>query len=158
MLNMGVFLRAAGVVSGDLPGRGPIAARAVAFTHALLTCMWPNTHFPMLDAMRARFSTPMDVVSADVKRRYYADHPERSPSWPELHFTDEAILARYGLVESSATQIITFFRQAPIHSITSGDDVATVLTADYDLTCNHAIHGTVPVVQALLAHPPFPVD
>ena len=51
LLNPGVLMRASGMCYGDLPGRGPLEPRALAFQRGLLQGAYPYASFSLLDAM-----------------------------------------------------------------------------------------------------------
>lgn len=134
VLNLGVYLRSAGQVYGELPGCADIPrnTRAEHAHAALLKCMWPNTHFPMLTAGRDRYPNTtekaMKAPTASLVHRVVGN-------WPTLRFTDESILTRYGLEQTDPIAIRNIFA-GPLFYLYTGTDVDTVLRLDYDLTTN----------------------
>lgn len=143
VLNVGVFLRAIGVCSRDLPGSGDLTARARAHAAAIALCSWPNTNFPWIESFRSRFGAPCELT----RTQYWKDHPDRSPTWPLLFFDNEQIMARYkykpdgSLYTQGWNQLQLFFEHAPVASITAGPDIAHVLNVDYDMTTLHYIEA-----------------
>jgi len=141
VLNLGVFLRACGLIVGDLPGRGPIGPRAAAAVHALCLCSYPGTHFPLIEELKSRF--PRDtLIEQEVVAQYYLDHPERNSNWPTLHFTDAAMRERYSLPGWPFVEL--FFHKAPLFSMVSGPDIDHIMAFDYDL----------PSARSLVDEPP----
>lgn len=135
VLNMGVFLRAIGLCSRDLPGQGDLYLRARQHAAAIATCSWPNTHFPLIESFRHRFRDP----SKHTIREYLREHPDRDLAWPELYFTDDEVLKRYkynpdgSLYTCGWTQLHQFMHTADVFTITAGPDLSHVLTLDYDM-------------------------
>lgn len=130
VLNLGVMLRASGVVYGELPGTRADGwrKRAVRQQAALLQCTWPNTHFPLIDSMRARYreTTPQHQACAQRQRKWTED------GWPELQFSDAAILRRYGWV-TPPPDLEYFFHHAAPFTIHSGPSLHHALRTDYGM-------------------------
>jgi hypothetical protein len=130
-LNMGVFLRAIGITNQDLPGRGPLSARAHDAVRAILMCSWPNTHFPMLSAMRARFGAEASPTESTVRAYNQLKPYAVITGWPTLHFTDEAVLHRYRV---NPAPLRDFFHRAEVGETWYLPEIATLLGNDYDLS------------------------
>jgi len=146
-LNMGVFLRAAGIVVSDLPGRQtvPIVERARAQHAALLSCCWPNTTFPLLARAREKFGPPtLDAIRSIEKSHYRFS--ERG-TWPRLEFTDDSILRRY-LPVRPQSDLYDFFCGATFHRY-SGPTLDAILYKDYSLRCLSEV-GTATYGEAIV--------
>lgn len=139
-LNLGVLLRAAGHVKGDLPGKGDLEARALAQHAAQLRCSYPNSHFPLIETARARFPS----FNPENMRLARASAKSDPDGWPHLHFTDEAILERYDLTPSDAPGVRLFFEHATFENVVSTPDLSHILTIDYGMTSNNLLTPTVP--------------
>lgn len=70
LLNLGVLLRSSGICHRDLPGRGDIQERGRLFQRALLTGIYSNVSFPLIDRMR------LSVVGASpsIRDQKWIDH------------------------------------------------------------------------------------
>lgn len=97
VLNLGVLLRTSGVCKGDLPGRGPVEARAVQFQQALLQGMYPRTSIPCVDAMKANVAhaKPRKQTCVVVERQlaYKTMEDQRAVRT----FSNEEVFRRYDL-------------------------------------------------------------
>jgi len=80
--------------------------------------------------MRQRFS-PDKTLLATLKERYYSEHPERSPLWPTLYFSDDAVMHRYHL--PAWPSVTFFFLEAGLWHLVSGSDIDRIMLLDYDL-------------------------
>jgi len=140
VLNLGVYTRSCGHVYGELPGSKETspAVRAHQQHAALLRCMWPNTHFPMLDHARSVYTCDDQAVAALGAKLLTANPHREIDGWPHLHFTDEAVLKRYDLVPGEATTFDQLLSGALFHVYT-GPDIDKILTVDYGLTTNHQV-------------------
>lgn len=134
LMNLGVFLRSAGHVYGDLPhtGHHTLNQRAALQHAAHLKCSWPNTSFPYLDEARTRYPiTTQRNVDLHMKHNMH-----RAPGeWPELVFTTASTLQRYGLEHADTTAIRNILA-GPLMHLHTGNSVDVVLLKDYGLTTN----------------------
>lgn len=151
VLNLGVFLRASGIIEGDLLGKKgeSVVMRACAQQLALTRCMWPNTHFPLITAMRARFSAFLrefnpervdQLVKQNVNRFKEANPYRVEGTWPEMYFRDSDICVRY----RGAPELFTleeFFTKSKFYEFWASPGIAHVLYTDYELGCEAVGHA-----------------
>jgi hypothetical protein len=134
LVNLGVFVRASGTVFGDLPGRGPIEARALSHQMAILECSYPCVTFPALERMRRKLLPSDPLVLARLKaERFFQPHTHK------LILTDEAVFKRYPNIIYE--EIMAFF-ECPIFHTIANSSLSHVLDVDYGLTCN--LYSTSP--------------
>jgi len=144
VLNLGVFARSSGNVFGELPGSAetPLAERARRQHASMLQCMWPNTHFPMLDAARAQYQVDPGHHALYVES-YLRNTMRVIDGWPHLYFTDESVLRRYEIAPSDANGLRQLLG-GPLFHVYTGPDIEATLRKDYSLSHN----------QTHLAHQP----
>lgn len=133
VLNMGVMLRASGMVYGEMPGTRTDGwrLRAERQQAALLMCTWPNTTFPLVAAMRRRYpgTTAAHLAHARRERHWSPD----TDGWPALEFTDASVLKRYGWT-AAPPDVAYFFHHADVFTIHSGPGLARILETDYAMS------------------------
>jgi len=129
LLNPGVIFRASGRCKGDLPGRGDLRERAKAFQASLLRSFSPRASYPLLDAMRAAVATTTKL-ERDVSHHY--NQMDWAVGTEMRHFTNEAVLERYGL---TGAELVCLQEQAhaPVFTSVSSRGRAKVLHLDYSL-------------------------
>lgn len=136
LCNLGVFVRSAGFVWGELPVFGQsglsLMDRARLQHGAHLRCTWPNTHFPMLDRAREAYPTTSTAVAHFRAIQARENAHRELDGWPELWFTDASVLNRYDLREQSVPALDSVLG-GPLGYCYTGSDVDTILYKDYEL-------------------------
>lgn len=101
VLNPGVFFRSAGRCSWDLPGRGPLKARAAAFFAAHLNGTYPYVRTPFLEALREKYPVTLSnkavhdkLIRDDYRFQEAAARPSATHMWT---FSHENFFRRYRL-------------------------------------------------------------
>jgi hypothetical protein len=138
VLNLGVLLRASGSCHGDLPGRGELEPRARAFQSALLQGMYPRTHFPLVDTMRAAtgivrqdlFARSLLIVNHSLS--YKVAHASDDPV---VHLTSRNIYARYRLTAEEIDFMDNEFACSEFGNIHAHSALTKILFKDYELEC-----------------------
>lgn len=134
LLNIGVLLRASGTCHGDLPGRGSVELRAAKFQKLLLHGMAPTTHYPLIDAMKAKVAraTPTAVEEQQILKRIGETH-RPTASTIHRHFSSHAIGVRYGLSEAKMDELTGLLGNAGFGELIACDASRAILELDYGL-------------------------
>ena len=132
LLNLGVLLRATGTCRGDLPGRGPLPARAAAFQRLLLNGMYNTSHFPLIDSMKAKVASAK--FSAKDERIALMRIGE-TKLVHKTHFTfDEASIARrYDLSLADIRELTEGLGNAGFGEVHDSHASRVILFTDYGL-------------------------
>jgi hypothetical protein len=143
LLNIGVLLRASGGCRGDLPGSKTLTLeqRAKIFQSALLQGMYPRSSFPFLRMLQKATEWSAETneertasrgAVAKAKRRLEKLNKYRfKEEGAVLHFSNEAILKRYGASESESFSFGELSCQ--FETSTASPLISRVLEADYGL-------------------------
>jgi hypothetical protein len=107
MLNLGVMLRASGVCHGDLPGRGDIKARAMAFQAGLLKGMYPYTTFEILRNLKKGAGESNEIVDAVVEKMFQYKVADDN-TYPTYEATPASMYRRYGLNDLDVSDLVAF--------------------------------------------------
>jgi len=127
VLNVGVMIRSLGQCKGDLPGRGPLEPRARKFTHAYLQGMYPTTHFPLLERLRAQSEEGGEEYARAVKRQFTTyEHGTHH------YYTNESVMKRYDLTLQDFGDL-ELLGQTGIAQTVSADVFGKILRKDYGL-------------------------
>jgi hypothetical protein len=135
MLNVGVLLRLSGSCRFDLPGRGPLKPRAIAFQAALLQGAYPRAIFPLITNMKraAGSTTTDDCVRATSKIfEFKTDH---STDDPVLTFHAPDVYRRYELTDDEQSMLDDTFGNSGYGHAHSSSAASKVLLKDYGLNC-----------------------
>lgn len=136
VLNPGVLLRLSGVCNGDLPGRGPLQPRAVAFQKALLQGAYPRTKWPLIDNMKEQVSLARDdyfELSQEVLRPRLE---YKVGNWEETHsFHSADVYRRYNLTSSEMDELDNCFGRAQFGEQFTSSGASKILKLDYGLSC-----------------------
>jgi hypothetical protein len=125
MLNLGVLLRATGICRGDLPGRGDVTQRAAYFQQQLLTGLYPDSSFPLIENMKrlvrdaklgkkhtAKQKALVQKILARSTHHNTRVDPEAKPKGTAgvgviYHFCEASMAARYQLTPSQLDELST---------------------------------------------------
>jgi hypothetical protein len=139
LLNIGVLLRMTGVCNGDLPGRGDLQTRAVAFQRALLRGAYPRASFPLIDNMKrvvAGSNTTLDqLMTSHVDK--LLEYKISEVSSRTLRFNSEDVYRRYKLEPWQAYELDECFGNSGFGTCYGGPAAAAILEMDYGLTCKY---------------------
>ena len=125
-LNIGVFLRSTGTCHGDLPGRGPLQPRMLAYQEALINGMYPRARFPLRDLV----STGVYLAGAVAKVRKMLEYTTISNG--TFTFDSDAIYKRYRLDPAEAHELHDLFRAGTNHYL-AGSAVDKIMFKDYNI-------------------------
>lgn len=139
LLNLGVLLRLSGTCKRDLPGQGPVRARAEEFQSALLAGVYAGATFPLLTKLRSRL--PRRVRSAVQQRvtSILMDRTAPNCSAPTA-FTDDSVATRYFTDTKHLAELQTFARVGYLE-VLGNEAIAAILRKDYGLDVRQTIHG-----------------
>lgn len=139
VLNLGVLLRMSGTCKGDLPGRGDIANRAIAFQRALLRGAYPRTSFPLIDNMKEvvagedrRLDKVMDKTLTNQLKYKVGD-----PALEHHTFTSASVYRRYRLDADEMDEIDAMVGHLSYGQTYVSPSVSKILTIDYGLECKY---------------------
>jgi hypothetical protein len=138
VLNFGVFLRASGRSKRDIPGSGDLTIRANAFMKGLFNGMYPRTHCPLLEAIRANFEAAVIdkkmQAYLDKHRRYNATTYASDADKVHYYFTDEAFLERYSLTSTEILDLQDICANCRVGTAHRSSGTDKILMMDYGLT------------------------
>lgn len=130
LMNLGVLLRLSGTCNGDLPGRGDLQARAVAFQDSLLQGAYPYANFTILDNLKA------ECGGGNLKTQAVCDKMfeyKVCRSGYEVFTADpRSLYKRYRLTDLEISDIETFATLG-YQGHFSGPSVDKILGKDYGL-------------------------
>ncbi len=137
LLNIGVLLRMSGTCRGDLPGRGDLRERGLAFQSALLQGAYPHVDFPLI--RRLKHSCSNYQVSRKCQERidtivdqllaYKVDEPV------SFSCTSESAYMRYRLTPSEILHLDAEFGSSTFGDVTCNLGLHKVLQIDYQIGC-----------------------
>lgn len=117
VFNIGALLRLSGSCNGDLPGRGDVSVRALAFQAALLKGAYPRTTFSLLTLMKSMCGCP---IVSDKTQKAIDKHVAKILDYHAVgtvedeivHVTDEEICLRYRLHTSEWSELLQLVKHA----------------------------------------------
>lgn len=136
MLNLGVLLRASGKCKGELPAGPSIQARAEAFQRALVTGMYPRTHFSLRTALLTNVGPTneksIERVATMLKYKIVVNGPE-------YKVDDLALYKRYRFTTADRDAIRQFSESGFLGCHTSNaSDI--IFQRDYGLSAYPSIN------------------
>lgn len=135
MLNLGVLIRASMTCDGDLPGKGVLMPRALAFQRGILSGMYPYLTTEILQLMWKTIGTgPTRDLDFSKKIGKLTDYPR-------FVVDREEIVRRYSLTPLEYNELLDFARLGIGEFIHNGG-VSKVLKLDYGLETHSAITPT----------------
>jgi hypothetical protein len=145
VLNIGVMLRTAFSCRGDLPGKGPLKARADFFQKNLLQGLYPSISFDLVNRMKSlvAHATGDSRCTEQVRRMMDARLRYRHVSQgTTLHVDDDELYRRYSLNELEK-QELTDFGDCQYGEFRNNTALAKVLHLDYGLKMSEFEGGWV---------------
>jgi hypothetical protein len=141
LLNLGVLLRSSGTCHRDLPGRGDLRERARLFQQLLLTGMYSNISFPLIDLMRKS----VIGASPSIRDQKWIDHKLQ----PLLQYkvcdniepftvTHEESMRRYShlATEHDFFELLQDYGNGTYGTVIANIAANAILTMDYSLGCS----------------------
>ncbi len=134
ILNFGVLMRGAGTCHYDLPGRGDLKYRALAFQAARIQGTYPYVSTPVLHNMR--------MVAGNASRAAI-DKADRDGIGPKIEYENKTVyrfdthefLARYDLTPAEEDQVVYEFGLLEFGWQIRNRGCHKILNKDYGLSC-----------------------
>jgi len=134
MLNLGVFFRASGQVWGDLPGRGPLLQRALAFQRGLLRGAYPKSTCAVISAMWRQLG---DGEAYTLASKLFKYKVVNSSAYPYVEFSDDSLLRRYNMPSYEYDDLIDIVQNGYGYTWNC-PALERILTTDYDVGLTHS--------------------
>jgi hypothetical protein len=132
VLNLGVILRASGVCRGDLPGKGPIAQRALDFQSGIMNGMLQPIINADLHHLNPKTTTELCDLSQVSNLFAHLKYKGLTPH----EFTTEALTRRYRLSpDIELPEFVHSLRNAALFHTIYNTSVDKILNKDYSLNC-----------------------
>jgi hypothetical protein len=129
MLNIGVLLRASGMCHGDLPGRGDIRERALAFQRGLIHGAYPYTDFTLKDCMQSAVGVGSVTTAAADEFAYKVTNDK----YPTYIVDNVSFCRRYGISAIDFEFMCELFYHFSYGYSINTRATAAILKKDYDL-------------------------
>lgn len=130
MLNIGVLLRAYGMCFGDLPGKGPLIPRALAFQRGLVQGAYPYATCSIIDAIwRAVGSGPS--FSEAIKEFDYK--VVGTDNFPPYRADETSFRRRYSLTDVEVAYLVELLERFPVGHAFNTSAINKICIIDYDL-------------------------
>jgi len=140
LLNLGVLLRSSGICHRDLPGRGDLRERARLFQQLLLTGIYSNISFPLIDRMR----TSVIGASPSLRDQKWIEHKLRplfeyrvSENVEPFILTHEESIRRYSHLSTDYDflELLHDYGDGSFGTVVANVAANAILTMDYSLGC-----------------------
>ncbi len=129
LLNLGVLLRASGTCNGDLPGRGDMEKRGLAFQRGLLQGAYPYSRFRLLELMRSAVGGG-DVCK--VAEKLFTGKTG-GDEYPHYVCQDESLYSRYRLEPQEVADLEHLLGRASFGDCVNCTAIDKILALDYGL-------------------------
>lgn len=129
ILALGVFLRAAGCIRGDLPGKGPLRERALPYLSQVIKCSYPDTHSPFLDKLRS--NNAVDVIPECIRKHVEARFAYKTSSSVPVRLTDAQLLGAYKLTPLELAGVYSYAHSAQVFTEHANRGLERILQMDY---------------------------
>lgn len=132
VLNLGVILRASGVSRGDLPGKGPIAQRALDFQSGIMNGMLQPIINHDLHHLNPRTTSVHRKLSEVSNLFAHLDYD----GVIRHEYTTEALTRRYRLsLDTELPEFVHSLRHSGLFHTVYNTSVDKILNKDYSLNC-----------------------
>lgn len=127
MLNLGVLIRASGVCRGDLPGKGALRSRAMAFQRGILNGAYPKTQFEILDRMKRTVGDGAQFVCDEFVNKVVSND-----DFQPYRACKTSIMRRYKLNDLEYSEVLDF-AGCGFTEYVNNAGVSKILMLDYGL-------------------------
>jgi hypothetical protein len=131
MLNFGVLMRASGMCFFDLPGRGPLLPRALAFQRGLLQGAYPYANCKLLQSLWKGVGDGPVEVAAKKEFAYKVMHAE---TYPPYTVDEDSFALRYRLTRVELDYLCELTSNYSVGYSINTTAVGKILMKDYDLS------------------------